>query len=599
MKSLIAFSHYVLHDLGDRCCISTSRDIETVTARVEHEGLSFLTITLPNFAKDLQKGLEQGFVDHAMFPGFRRHRGLPRFLGGFLDHVFNRETGRLLDEPSIEAIYSLRQFCMLFGKIELQCSDERRSKAFQKYIECEQELRESDTRWHSSKELDDFRRVSLMLFGEIFSKVDQLVYNGEIMPKHGPGATAERLSANSRYSLWEWTERLEHSFDFSQMIFPNPGWYHTFQDTKVLEPGAETPVRVISVPKTLETPRIIAIEPAVMQYMQQGILETMRAQVYGDDILYNLIGDEYQEPNRLLARQGSIDGTLATLDLSEASDRVSNQLVRELFDRWPSLHGAVDATRSRKADVPGFGVIRLAKFASMGSAMCFMVEELVFCTIVFMAMERSLSRRLTERDIKSSIGRVRIYGDDIIVPVDMVPHVVDLLETFGLKVNRNKSFWNGKFRESCGGDYYNGKDVTPVRVRALFPTRRADSQQIASTVALRNLLFEKGFESAVSFLDSKLKKLLPNYREVPRDSPALGRWTHEPIKADGISTQLHRPFIKAPVLVNRIPSDTLDGRGALMKYFLKRSELPFADEKHLERSGRPVSVDIKIRRIYL
>jgi len=122
----------------------------------------------------------------------------------------------------------------------------------------------------------------------------------------------------------------------------------------------------------------------------------------------------------------------------------------------------------------------------MGSALTFPIESMVFLTIVFLAKEEELRRPLTRKDIKSLRGQVRIYGDDIIVPIGLVPAVVRLLEAFGLKVNQNKSFWNAKFRESCGGDYYQGHDVTVVRLRSLFPTNRKHALEMASTVSFRN-----------------------------------------------------------------------------------------------------------------
>jgi len=125
-----------------------------------------------------------------------------------------------------------------------------------------------------------------------------------------------------------------------------------------------------------------------------------------------------------------MNGNLATLDLSEASDRVSNQHVRLLVKNHRALREAVDATRSRKADVLG-KTIRLAKFASMGSALCFPFEALVFATIVFVGIERELNRQLTQKDIESFYGRVRVYGDDIIVPVEYVESVVRELEALG------------------------------------------------------------------------------------------------------------------------------------------------------------------------
>jgi hypothetical protein len=594
VKSLLAFSQVLLLDLGERCHISTGRDLQTITARVEHEGESFFTITLPKFGKDLQKGLSRGFVDRSMFTGFQWHGGLPRFLGGFLDLVFDRKTGRLLDKPSIDAIASLHQVTAVYGKFFAMCSEKRQVKAIDDFIKCEQEVRIFDAS-RSEQDLLDFKRISTMLFSEVFTELDRKVFYGELLPKHGPGATAEKLSANSKYSQKEWTERLERVFPSGEYLFPNWGWYHQLQDVDILEPGQERPVRVILVPKTMKTPRIIAIEPACMQYTQQALHLAMTEEVERINHLKALLGNSDQEPNRQLARVGSLTGSLATLDLSEASDRVSNQLVRTMLSDWPHLHEAVDACRSRSADVPGHGVKRLSKFASMGSALCFDIEGLVFTSLVFLGIERALSRRLSSKTVRRFVGRVRVYGDDIIIPVDMVDRVVETLEAFGLKVNSDKSFWTGKFRESCGGDYYDGVNITPVRMRRSFPTSRKHVDEIVSTVAFRNLLFEKGYERSVAYLDNILEKLLPVYPEVPRHSPGLGRWTWEPIMASRIHPSRHTPQIKAYVKKDRIRRDPLSEHGALMKWFLKRDDLPFIDKDHLQRAGRPVSSDITPR----
>jgi hypothetical protein len=434
-----------------------------------------------------------------------------------------------------------------------------------------------------------------LLFRDVFTEVDRKVYYGELIPKHGPGATAEKLRANEKYTSMTWTSRLDEVFPFMENLFPNLGWYNEAQSVDILEPGAERPVRVVHVPKTAKAPRIIAIEHTYMQYAQQGLLEALTEEIQRSDTLRSLLGNLDQEPNRRLAREGSIHGNLATLDLSEASDRVSNQLVRGLLAPWRNLHDAVDACRARSADVPGQGVVRLAKFASMGSALCFPMEAMVFTSIVFLSIEQELGRPLTRRDVESYRGRVRIYGDDIIVPVDMVNRVISNLKALGLKVNTNKSFWTGKFRESCGGDYYDGVDITPIRVRERLPQSRKHVDEIVSTVSLRNQLYKRGFQAAVQGLDDILVKLLPVFPFVPVDSSHIGRWTDEPVYPERLCPHLHKPLIKVPVLKHRLPSDPLDGHGALMKAFLKRSDLPFADGEHLRRAGRPVSVDIKTR----
>jgi len=292
--------------------------------------------------------------------------------------------------------------------------------------------------------------------------------------------------------------------------------------------------------------------------------------------------------------RASIDGSLATLDLSEASDRVSNQHVRAMLRSHPHIAGAVDACRSRKADVPGYGVKRLAKFASMGSALCFPFEAMVFLTVVMLGIQNALNRPLTLKDIKSLKGQVRIYGDDIIVPVEYVNHVIDSLGTFGFLVNSDKSFWTGKFRESCGKEYYDGHDVTIVRCRQLLPSSRGHVQEIEATVAMRNLFYKRGFWPTCRFLDSLIEEFIP-FPAVAETSPGLGKLSALGYETHRTHPDYQSPLVKAAVSYHKLPNDNLEGDGALLKFFLKRSELPFADRKHLERAGRPVAVGIKHR----
>lgn len=94
LKSLIVLWSKVTEELGNQCRISTDRDIQKCLDRVKREGLSFLTITLPQFAVDFQKSLDNGFVASTAFAGFSKRGGFPRFLGGFLSRVFSAD-GRL------------------------------------------------------------------------------------------------------------------------------------------------------------------------------------------------------------------------------------------------------------------------------------------------------------------------------------------------------------------------------------------------------------------------------------------------------------------------------------------------------------------------
>jgi len=632
LKSLTSLWSCTANELAVRCCTSATHDITTVVRRVEHEGLSFLGITLADLGKATQKWLDQGFVVPSDAPSFKtdRRTGFPLFLGGFLGRVFDTSSGALLDDYDIEAIYAIRQLTLMFSKIALPevtregdprgfngskrvVSARRERRAMSEFVQCEQDIRSSDQRLDPSY-MDDFKRVSDMLFSELFEKVDREVFFRGLKGKHGPGAVADKLSSNGKWNLRTWTERLEEFFPSDDFLVPNARFAAELdEELDVLEPGAEMPVRVITVPKTLKSPRIIAIEPAAMQYAQQALLRSFLNAFSEDSFLSRVIGFDDQDPNRSMAREGSLSGELATLDLSEASDRVSNQHVRAMLSDFPHLLGAVDAARSRKADVPGHGVQRLAKFASMGSALCFPFEAMVFLTVIFLGIERELSAPLSrELMINQFREQVRVFGDDLVVPRDYVLSVVDELSAFGHKVNVGKSYWTGRFRESCGREYFEGHDVSIVKVRQVLPTRRQDANGVVAANALRNQLYWAGLWESAAFMDDYMRKVLKHYPNVAPTSPLLGRESVLGYEFETLHPFHHSPVAKGYYVVAKPPRDPLEGTGALLKclsrypwegygFTVPSSKEPCVgianvDDEHLERSGRPEYVSIKLGR---
>jgi len=596
MKSLISLWNILAQEMASRCSTSTTLDIKTVRGRCEHEGLSFLTITLPSFGKDFQYCLDQGLVDSNAFLSFRKTGGcLPSFLRGFMSRVFHLDNGILKDDPCIESIYAIRQLTLIFSKIEIPCTPERERRAMHEYVLCDREVNENDSILDSS-DFDELSRLASLLFGPLLTRVDSDIYNERIVPRHGPGATADRLTSNGKYYTEYWTERLESVFHVGDFLSPSPRfqteeWHAAINH---LEPGMEMPSRVISVPKTQKTPRIIAIEPSSVQYVQQGLLESLNKWT-DRDLIGQFISSRDQEPNQLLAQEGS-RGSLATLDLSEASDRVSSRHVSSILASNPLAKEAMFACRTLRADVPGEGIITLSKFASMGSALCFPLEAMVFLTLIFLGIEKERGYRFVDRrEISSFIDRVRVYGDDIIVPVDYVHTVIETLEHFGAKVNRRKSFWTGRFRESCGKEYFDGHDVSIVKLRRMFPSSRQCVAETEKLVAFRNHLYTYGCWATCQWLDEILRKVLKHFPCIESTSSALGRVSFLGYQAEKWHDDLHIPLVKACVSSARPPADRLDGQAALLKYFLKRSDLPRFDEGHLERAGRPRTAYIKAR----
>jgi len=245
--------------------------LETIATRFEHEGMEFLTITLPEFGKSFEQALEEQQVTHNHFPSFGRSKKsvyLPVFLGGLLERVFNAFSGGLLVDPDIDAIIAIRQITLLFSKLEGECSDARNLKAIEGYYQCEKEVAEFAYKENGLFTKSAFLSMRSRLFGDVLSPLnddvaDRIAVNAEwrprLIPKHGPGKTADRLFANAKYDLREWTTRLERVFPFMDYVLPNARHHEVLDTVNFLEPGEERPVRVTLVPKTPKSPRIIAI----------------------------------------------------------------------------------------------------------------------------------------------------------------------------------------------------------------------------------------------------------------------------------------------------------------------------------------------------
>ena len=591
MKSLTGLWSELALDCAEQCDTSSVRDIETMRARVEHEGDSFLTITLPAFASDFERSLELGYIDPSLFISFKKRLHLPAFLQGFVGQVFHISTGMLREQPNVSAIRAVRQLTLIFKKIERETTDARKAAAEAAYVKCEDDL-EAIEESLSDEQRHDFSVGFAWLYSDVLNDLTKAIERQEIKPKHGPGSTQDKLLGNRKWDLPRWTDRLEPLFPYARFCT------HTWQSNSdykftSLPMELEPPVKVVFVPKTQKTPRVIAMEPTHMQYVQQAIMTTLVPLLERSRIGASQ-GFTDQSPNRQKAREGSVTGKFATIDLSEASDRVLASLIDEALAPWPTVREAVMSSRSTSSKLPSGRIISLRKFASMGSALCFPIEVMAFSAIIFVAMRNYGGfGGHSASDIISTFaaGEVRVYGDDIIVPDGSVKAVEECLEAYGLRVNRSKSFSFGKFRESCGGDYYDGTDVTPVRVRRDLPRNVNHVEELVSTNATANLLGDGGYDRASEYLHRICERLLVLYPEIPRDSDLIGRWSYNP-RPTGYSKKWHTPMFRGYVPSSKAPLSTLTGYRALFKALSGEWDDPMYKD-HMTHAGRPVHLTLK------
>lgn len=293
-----------------------------------------------------------------------------------------------------------------------------------------------------------------------------------LYPKHGPGGVAGhgRTAIETKYKDLCSDQLLAYAQDTSRY------------ELSGIQSSLDRISQTIFVPKSYKTFRTISMEPTSLMFYQQGVWNAIERRVASYSFLRARIGFRDQSRNRNLAQEGSLSRNYATIDLSSASDSVSNILVKQVFrGTWLLRH--LVALRSKKTLLPDGSLITLKKFAPMGSALSFPVE-----TLIFAAVCENVARKHRRHQLYS------VFGDDIIVPTEWVEEVITSLESLDFLVNREKSFYHKDcwFRESCGGEYCDGFDVSPLRVSRKYSSKD-NVVKTEQLIALANGAFNKGF----------------------------------------------------------------------------------------------------------
>lgn len=275
-------------------------------------------------------------------------------------------------------------------------------------------------------------------------------------------------------------------------VWCNELWRNTLQDIYgkesdpyswfTLIPGS----RFETVPKDSLTDRPICIEPDLNMFFQKGIGKMLKRRLKRQGI--DLTD---QTRNQTLAYIGSLFGNLATIDLSSASDSISLWLCERLLPlRWFEMLMITRSEYVLKDDK----YVRLEKISSMGNGFTFELESLIFWAL---AKATCLVKEVSTEDLS-------IYGDDIICPVAAAPLLIGVLSVVGFKTNKNKTFVDGPFRESCGKHYFMGADVSPFKIESPI-TMWSDSYHLANQVR------EWGWapQSDLELIVSKILKPIP------------------------------------------------------------------------------------------
>jgi len=426
---------------------------------------------------------------------------------------------------------------------------------------------------HLAPSLTTFQRVCDWIVGGEFGPV----HWQDLRPKHGPGAVADaKLGKESKYSFPHWPAKLERTFPIQEYGYANfNAWESDPLRTEDLEVKRlhEPPSKLIAVPKTQKGPRLIASEPVCHQWMQQALKRELERMVSGSVLRFS-ISFASQEPSRRDALESSRTGLRATIDLSSASDRLSCWVVERAFRSHGDLLHSFHAVRTRwlvnTIDKKQPKYIKLRKFAPMGSALTFPVQSIVYALAAISVVIQQRGWAVDRTSIATAAKLVRVYGDDIIVPVDCVGYLRDLLTGIGLKVNDSKTFSKGFFRESCGVDAYAGVDVTPTYV--LEVARETRPESIVSLVASHNNFLREGWFEVAKYLQSTVPiKICKKIPTVSMGSESFGWYSYAGADYSGIRSrvnrQLHRVEYKVLSVLMRSKRLSIEGWQSLHQYF--------------------------------
>lgn len=289
----------------------------------------------------------------------------------------------------------------------------------------------------------------------------------DLQPRFGPGATfSDQATVSTVPDKISRPASLTHNAFWFLLDWVGTSWGRESLSVYV-NPFPVRGNRYAVAPKDAVKDRSIAAEPSINIFYQLAVGQKIRHRLKrrGIDL------DVAQNRHRQVARDASISGLSATLDLSNASDTMAWSLVKLLLPyQWFNLLNQLRSpfTRMNKDDCSavlgrtpwtvGDHWIKLEKFSSMGNGFTFELESLLFYAIADYASRQSLA---TTDDMQPTL----VFGDDIICDSRGVQSVISLLQFLGFRTNDTKSFVSGPFRESCGGDFWAGRPVRPFNLK--------------------------------------------------------------------------------------------------------------------------------------
>lgn len=550
--------------------VDLARDYKTLEMRISSEGLGFISVTLPQLMQDLFCKIEGGTPS---YDGWKKHSHAeyPAFLGRLFGEVYARGP---YEAVSFGQIYMI---CSIFKKLKGPFRESSLHRNLCSFKVVDQEIGAIDYR---SDVLGPIILDASNALVHLFERMSDKYLKGFLKPRPGPGATNTPVDKYLRFRPHAIYEPLDDEFGYLDWYYKHH--WDPVEDAKrymCLPQKGDAESRFKFVPKYLFKPRGICIEENEMQFFQQSLKGFLYEWIESHPATRGRINFTHQSVNRNHALTSSISKEYATIDMSDASDRVSRELVHRLFMRTALLE-PLDAVSTRRIKLPDGTTIYAHKFAPMGSGVCFPVMALVHWALIC-----SIIRLSVLPDSEKVAQRVYVYGDDIIFPVEACEAVYTYLPLFGMKLNKTKSFYRSSFRESCGIHAYNGLDVTPVYVNYVNQLNqdRNDTTTLLSLIAKEQLFNKRGYSETARCIRKHVHStywLLPFVGEA---SPILG-WRRDGrsdyrrvvpyARRRRYNADLQTPEVSLQCVVPKKepPTDLHDGDGYLRKLLTNADE---------------------------
>lgn len=518
-------------------CTDHQRDLVTLKRRYESQGLGFIQVTLPALFSGLMGYLENGV---SYYPEFKIQKGTshPRFLRKLFVMIYDHETEKQDKARVIQVIY---QLCAAFSKLEGPYPTAVLRKELADFVDVDRSLLGCA---FNAPDIRFITQHATTIISQLFK--DYKGFDGHELPSPGSGATNTKVEKDLRYRPEFLYNQLNDAYDHD--IWFNTTYQYIFGGTAVdyaanllsEKQYAEYPTsRFKFINKKLGKPRGICIEENETQFFQQGLRKMLYHWIENHPKTAGKINFTNQSINRELALRSSSNRTMATIDMSSASDRIDRELVLSLF-KHTDLFEKLEAVSTKMMQLPtGLGqnpTLKTQKFAPMGSGVCFPIMGLVHWALITAIIYNS-----TMPESHRLAAEVYVYGDDIIVPSSCAALVYKILPRYGMKINMEKSYVTSHFRESCGCHAIYGYDITPAFFKkvTLTTSRSSNSELLVSLISKEQRLRENRFYVTADYVRKQVHQLFGVMPEVHEASCILGWKTKDPVSKQQLMPYCH------------------------------------------------------------